>query len=634
MSRWIRRGPAACPATPGVARASCILLVLLVGLRWTGPDAAALATAAADPSPCVARLAQDAAPSRVALGQVFTATLALALDCPDERLPLALAIVLDRSSSMERGAALERAKEGAVGLVERLEAGRDWGTVISFNQAARVDQHLTDVPRLLRFAIEGLKPGGDTNISAGLAEGRRQLARMTGRAPQPALVLLTDGKNQSGAEAVAREGEALRRVGVYVAAIGLGRDPERAILEAAASSPSDAYFLERPEQLLGVFQTIGERWTQLAVREAAVIHRLPPAFEALGAALPPAEAQPGGGRRWVLPALGAQPLALRLSLRALQSGRHPLSQEAQLSWVDQAGRVGQSAFPVPWVDVLPPGASPEPPPGASPTASPEAPPSPSPTPLGGTNTTTPTRQPPATDEPNPTAEPVASPTALATSPGAGPSATRIPGAPWRSYLPALARHGCAGGEGVERAADLVLVLDSSTTMGDATALGPSRLALAQEAIRLLALATDPAHLRLALVSFDAEARLLADLGGPRADLVAAGLGVALRRGSRIDLGIKAADDLLRRRAASDRSAFVVLISDGLPAGVEPAAVLAAAEGLRAGGATLWSLGLGDAPEAEALLRAMAGPEGRFVAAGDGGALAALLPALGGEASCP
>lgn len=638
--------------------AACILLALFASGRGLRSGTAARAGTSADPSPCVARLAQEAAPGQVALGQVFTATLRLALDCPDARLPLALALVLDRSSSMERGQALERAKEGAVGLVERLEAGRDWGTVISFNQAARVDQHLTDVPALLRSAIQGLKPGGDTNISAGLAEGRRQLARMAGRVPQPALVLLTDGKNLSGAEAVAREGEALRRAGVYVAAVGLGRDPERAILEAAASSPADAYFLERPEQLLGVFQTIGERWTGLTVREAAVTHQLPEALEVVGAALPPAEVEPGG-RRWRLPAIGAGPLTLRLTLRALQAGRHPLSREATLSWVDQGGRAGQAAFPVPWVEVLSPGTMPPPTPGTWPAPSREPRPSGTPTPQGSAHTATPTppptSPPSATGSPSPSPRPAASPTPASSPPPSSPTpsstpasstpastvsrppspATHPPGVPWRGYLPAVARHGCAGGQLAERAADLVLVLDSSTTMGDATSLGTSRLGLAQEAIRRLARATDPALLGLALVTFDVEARTLTELGASREALVQAAQAVQLRRGSRIDLGIEAAREILRRRAPSDqRAAYVVLISDGLPAGVAPEAVLAAAERLRAAGVILWSLGLGDAPEAQELLRSMAGAEGRYVAAGDGASLASLLPVLGGDALCP
>lgn len=592
-------------------------------------------------SPCQARLAQGAAPDRLEVGDTFTVTLTLAVDCPDRRLPLALALVLDRSSSMERGGALERAKEGALTLVERLEPGLDWGTVISFNEAARVDQHLTDVPALLGHAIEGLRPGGDTNISAGLAEGRRQLGRMAGRAPQPALVLLTDGKNLSGAQAVAKEGEALRRAGVYVAAIGLGRDPERDILEAAASSPADAYFLERPEQLLAVFQTIGRRWTAWTLQQARVLHRLAPSLEALGPAIPPAELLPDAGRSWRLPALGAEPLTLRLQVRAHEAGRHPVSREAFLAWEDQGGAGGRADFPLAWVEVLPPG-TPEPRPTGS--ASPRATAA-STEPGGGTGTPVPspatpgpepsaTLQPSAT-APGPSAEPTGglpstTPTAAAPRTPTGPPATPAR----RRYLPALARHGCPGGAAAERAADLVLLLDSSTTMGLSTAEGPSRLALAQEAIRRLVGSTDPRSLRLGLVGFDAEARVLAGLdSGPSAVLDAA-QAIRLRRGSRIDLGLEAAALLLHAEALPGRPAFVVLISDGLPAGTTEAAVLAAARRLGEQGARLWALGLGDAPQAEALLRALAGSEGRYLAAGDGAALAALLPALGGEALCP
>ncbi|MBK8540133.1 MAG: VWA domain-containing protein [Ardenticatenia bacterium] len=202
--------------------------------------------ASAGRSACRPTVDQVAEPPRLPLGAEVTVTLRLSLDCQAARMPLAMALVIDRSSSMLRADAIGKAREGALGLIEYLRPGADWGTLVTFNETARVDQTLTDVPALLRRAVRDLQAGGDTNISAGLAEGHKQLRRLADRSTLRALVLLTDGKNESGAAAVTREAEALRQAGIYVAAVGLGRDPERAILEAAATSPSDAWFPRIP----------------------------------------------------------------------------------------------------------------------------------------------------------------------------------------------------------------------------------------------------------------------------------------------------------------------------------------------------------------------------------------------------
>lgn len=325
--------------TRGRRRSSILAVTVWIGSAWLWALAQPRPSlAAAGSSDCVPTLDQLAEPLRLPLGQVVTVTLRLSLECRAARTPLSMALVIDRSNSMLRSDAIGKAREGALRLVDRLRAGEDWGTLVTFNEAARVDQTLTDVPALLRQAVLALRAGGDTNISAGLAEGHRQLRRLADRPYLRALVLLTDGKNESGAQAVIREAEALRRAGVYVAVVGLGRDPERDLLEAVATSPADAWFPQDPAELPAIFERIGERWTSVQVREATVRDLLPPDLRMAGPALPAGREAPTATWNWDLPAAGRAPIDIRLRLRPSRVGRQPVSSGARLTWRDQTGQ--------------------------------------------------------------------------------------------------------------------------------------------------------------------------------------------------------------------------------------------------------------------------------------------------------
>lgn len=184
--------------------------------------------------------------------------------------------------------------------------------------------------------------------------------------------------------------------------------------------------------------------------------------------------------------------------------------------------------------------------------------------------------------------------------------------PGRVYLPLLLRQQCIP---VDRPLDIVLVLDSSTSMrqstgGSLTKLEAARLA-AQEFISRLTLSQE--RDLVALVSFNREARILSPLSADRAALAAALAAMDSQEGTRIDLGLSAADEAL---AASDRAQakpVVILLTDGLqnnPAKPGNEDVLMAAAGLKGRGALIYSIGLGQDIDAD-LLRAVASSPERY-----------------------
>lgn len=179
--------------------------------------------------------------------------------------------------------------------------------------------------------------------------------------------------------------------------------------------------------------------------------------------------------------------------------------------------------------------------------------------------------------------------------------------PERIFLPLALRQACAQRQ---RAADVVLVIDTSSSMSESAAGGGTKLAAALAAagsfVDQLVLPSD----RVAVVTFDAEARVVAPLTGDRSAIAAALATVQSAQGTRIDLGLVEGQRVLAARAAVDRQAALVLLSDGLHGG-EVADVIDAAEALRGLGALVYGIGLGDDTDLALLARVATTPDRAF-----------------------
>lgn len=173
------------------------------------------------------------------------------------------------------------------------------------------------------------------------------------------------------------------------------------------------------------------------------------------------------------------------------------------------------------------------------------------------------------------------------------------------YLPFAARTVCAQRR---RPLDLVLVHDVSSSMGEPAADGVrTKLEVAVEAAGQFVAGLEAGHDRVAIVAFDAEARVAAPLSSDRA---AASTALAALRpgfGTRIDRGLRAAIDVVLGDMRGQALPVVVLLSDGLQSG-PPDPVHALLPELRALGARVVVIGYG-AQADDALLREIAGPEG-------------------------
>jgi Mg-chelatase subunit ChlD len=226
------------------------------------------------------------------------------------------------------------------------------------------------------------------------------------------------------------------------------------------------------------------------------------------------------------------------------------------------------------------------------------------------------------------------------TPTSTPSPTR---APSTLFLPLLLKESC---DPKKRAVDLVFVIDVSSSMTEPTEAGRSKLAAASEAagILLQALATGDDN-QAALVVFDAGASVEMALSADFPSLRAALAAIASGSGSCVACGLEAAARVLglsiegsptpepEAPEASSRSRALVLLTDGRSSERPMRDALALAEAIRAQDTTIFSIGLGEDAELDAL-RAIAGNDETFFHAPDGEDLKQIYQGIERAIPCP
>src|SRR5215204_5606570 len=96
----------------------------------------------------------------------------------NSRLPLNLALVIDRSGSME-GSKLEKAKEAAIFCLRNL-TGADRAAVVAYDDEVRVvspSRALTpEVKNNIISEVRNIRSGGSTNLGGGWLTGAQEVA--------------------------------------------------------------------------------------------------------------------------------------------------------------------------------------------------------------------------------------------------------------------------------------------------------------------------------------------------------------------------------------------------------------------------------------------------------------------------
>jgi Ca-activated chloride channel homolog len=175
-----------------------------------------------------------------------------------KRIPLNLALVLDRSGSMS-GEKIRAARDAGALLVRRLFP-EDTVSVVAFDDAVltvarpATGSEQQGLPRL----IEGIQCGGSTNLSGGWLQGREYVAANRREEASNRILLLTDGQANTGItdpNALVGLCAGARERGITTTTIGFGSDYDEHLLRRMAEAGGgNTYYIETAEQAPGVFE--------------------------------------------------------------------------------------------------------------------------------------------------------------------------------------------------------------------------------------------------------------------------------------------------------------------------------------------------------------------------------------------
>lgn len=199
----------------------------------------------------------------------------------DERRPVALAIVLDVSGSME-GEKIEEAKQAVTTLVNAMDE-HDHISLVTYSSSSQLVQELAEVGstrRSLLNRVSRINAGGGTNIPMGLWRGEATLSQATPELTRR-VVLISDGLDGSGASLNTVRSNVNNRAdrGVTFSSLGVGTDYSEPFLMTVSNAGHGNYeFLANTSQLNRFLTRELEQASSTRVERIWVDLQLPPGW--------------------------------------------------------------------------------------------------------------------------------------------------------------------------------------------------------------------------------------------------------------------------------------------------------------------------------------------------------------------
>ncbi|MEO7571960.1 MAG: type II secretion system F family protein [Acidimicrobiales bacterium] len=182
-------------------------------------------------------------------GELIDASSAVPFD--DSR-SLGVVLVVDASTSMERGALIERVREAAKAFVNA-KAVTDQIAIVTFNREVRVVQDFTTDEAVLNDALDGIALEDDTSLFDGIVRAAELFDEST---LQPNLVVFTDGEDTTSVADPGRAQAAVTNAGGALFAVGVENPGFAVLSEIAKATGGSATVADDPAGVGALFEGV------------------------------------------------------------------------------------------------------------------------------------------------------------------------------------------------------------------------------------------------------------------------------------------------------------------------------------------------------------------------------------------
>jgi len=195
-------------------------------------------------------------PTRVpAVDSLYLPVILREPPCQPELSPLDVMLVIDASNSMS-GDKLSAAQDAASAFTGMLNLGKDRVGLISFNSDARLLSALTTSGDKYHDAIRNIQLAAGTRLDSGLALAIGTMLANPRPLAQRAVILLTDGRQDSDPQAAISAADAMKMTGIDLFAVGLGGDADMPFLRQLVDSNEKVRFASNGPVLIEIYATL------------------------------------------------------------------------------------------------------------------------------------------------------------------------------------------------------------------------------------------------------------------------------------------------------------------------------------------------------------------------------------------
>jgi Ca-activated chloride channel family protein len=202
----------------------------------------------------------------------------------NQRIPLNLSLVMDRSGSMV-GEKIDFAKKAACFVIKNL-GPRDCASVVQYDDVVEVvspSARVSDKETLLQ-RIESISARNMTNLSGGMLAGYEQLALTKAEGMVNRVLLLSDGLANQGItqpeqlQQIAQD--KFRELGLALSTFGVGADfDEKLMTNLSEYGGGNYYFIDSPDKIPAIFAKELEGLLAVVAQQVTLELDLPADFQ-------------------------------------------------------------------------------------------------------------------------------------------------------------------------------------------------------------------------------------------------------------------------------------------------------------------------------------------------------------------